>query len=109
MRTLLLNPWMAPHKIISWERAVVLVVLGKVDVLEEYDEEIRSRSFALRTPAVVRLKKAGRTAKQVVRFSRINVYTRDGFRCQYCGEKRAMRDLNYDHVLPRVKGGQTRS
>jgi 5-methylcytosine-specific restriction endonuclease McrA len=107
MRTLLLNPWMAPHKIISWERAVVLVVLGKVDVLEEYDEEIRSRSFALRTPAVVRLKKAGRTMKHVVRFSRINVYTRDGFRCQYCGEKKAMRDLNYDHVLPRVKGGQT--
>jgi len=98
---------MAPHKIISWERAVVLVVLGKVDVLAEYEEEIRSRTFALRTPAVVRLKKGGTTTKQVVRFSRINVYTRDGFRCQYCGEKKSMRDLNYDHVLPRVKGGQT--
>ncbi|HEY8086191.1 MAG TPA: HNH endonuclease [Polyangiaceae bacterium] len=107
MRTLLLNPWMAPHKIISWERAVVLVVLGKVDVIEEYDEEIRSRSFSLRTPAVVRLKKGGATTKQVVRFSRINVYTRDGFRCQYCGERKAMRDLNYDHVIPRVRGGKT--
>src|ERR1700733_13585728 len=107
MRTLLLNPWMAPHKIISWERAVVLVVLGKVDVIEEYDEEIRSRHLALRTPAVVRLKKARSTTKQVVRFSRINVYMRDGFRCQYCGERKSMRDLNYDHVTPRVKGGQT--
>jgi 5-methylcytosine-specific restriction endonuclease McrA len=107
MRTLLLNPWMAPHKIISWERAVVLVVLGKVDVIEEYDEEIRSRSFSLRAPAVVRLKKARSTTKQVVRFSRINVYTRDGFRCQYCGQQKPMRDLNYDHVLPRVKGGKT--
>ena len=107
MRTLLLNSWMAPHKIISWQRAVVLVVLGKVDVLEEYDEEIRSRSFALRTPAVVRLKRGGTTQKQAVRFSRINVYTRDGFRCQYCGEKKTMRDLNYDHVIPRVKGGRT--
>src|SRR5262245_60919888 len=107
MRTLLLNPWMAPHKIISWERAVVLVVLGKVDVIEEYDEEIRSLTFALRTPAVVRLKKGGTAPKQAVRFSRINVYTRDGFRCQYCGEKKSMRDLNYDHVIPRVKGGQT--
>jgi 5-methylcytosine-specific restriction endonuclease McrA len=107
MRTLLLNPWMAPHKIISWERAVVLVVLGKVDVIEEYDEEIRSRYLALRAPAVVRLKKARSTTKQVVRFSRINVYTRDGFLCQYCGEKKSMRDLNYDHVTPRVKGGKT--
>ena len=107
MRTLLLNSWMAPHKIISWERAVVLVVLGKVEVLEEYDEEIRSRNFALRTPAVVRLKKGGAATKHVVRFSRINVYTRDGFRCQYCGERKPMRDLNYDHVIPRVRGGKT--
>ena len=107
MRTLLLNSWMAPHKIISWERAVVLVVLGKVDVIEEYEEEIRSRSLSLRTPAVIRLKKGGTGHKRAVRFSRINVYTRDGFRCQYCGEKKAMRDLNYDHVVPRVKGGRT--
>src|ERR1700733_7211316 len=107
MRTLLLTPWMAPHKIISWERAVVLLVLDKVDVLEQYDEEIRSRSFALRPPAVVRLKKAGALTKHAVRFSRINVYTRDGFRCQYCGERKEMRDLNYDHVVPRVRGGHT--
>lgn len=106
MRTLLLTPWMAPHRVISWERSVVLVVLGKVDVLEEYDEVIRSQSYTLRTPAVVRLKKAG-AGKQAVRFSRINVYTRDGFRCQYCGEKKAMRDLNYDHVVARVRGGRT--
>lgn len=107
MRTLLLNPWMAPHKIISWERAVVLVVLNKVDVIEQYDEEIRAQHFALRAPAVVRLKKARGTVKQVVRFSRINVYTRDDFRCQYCGEKKTMRELNYDHVIPRVRGGKT--
>jgi 5-methylcytosine-specific restriction endonuclease McrA len=107
MRTLLLTPWMAPHKIISWERAVVLLVLDKIDVLEEYDEPIRSPSRTLRTPAVVRLRKAGAVRKHVVRFSRINVYTRDGFRCQYCGERKEMRDLNYDHVVPRVRGGRT--
>ncbi len=107
MRTLLLTPWMAPHRVIPWERSVVLVVLGKVDVLEEYDEEIRSQSLALRTPAVVRLKKGRASTKDGVRFSRINVYTRDGFRCQYCGEKKAMRELNYDHVVARVRGGKT--
>jgi 5-methylcytosine-specific restriction endonuclease McrA len=104
--TLLLTPWMAPHRVIAWERAVVLVVLGKVDVLEEYEEEIRAPSLELRMPAVVRLKKGG-AVKQGVRFSRINVYTRDGFRCQYCGERKTMRHLNYDHVVPRVRGGKT--
>jgi 5-methylcytosine-specific restriction endonuclease McrA len=107
MRTLLLTPWMAPHKIISWERAVVLLVLDKIDVLEEYDEEIRSPSRTLRTPAVARLKKTGAARKHGVRFSRINVYTRDGFRCQYCGERKEMRHLNCDHVVPRVRGGHT--
>jgi len=105
MRTLLLLPWMAPHKIISWQRAVVLVVLGKAEVLEEYDEALGRVSF--KTPAVVRLTKGGLAQKQSVRFSRINVYTRDGFRCQYCGVKKEMHELNYDHVLPRVRGGRT--
>jgi 5-methylcytosine-specific restriction endonuclease McrA len=107
MRTLLLNRWMSPHKIISWERAIVLVVLGKVDVIEEYDEEIRSRHWALRAPAVVRLRRGGTVTRQVVRFGRVNVYTRDGFRCQYCGERKSERDLNYDHVIPRARGGKT--
>ena len=105
--TLLLNAWLLPQRIIPWHEAITLSYLGKVDVLEEYDEEIRSRSFALRTPAVVRLKRVGRTTKQAVRFSRINVYTRDNFRCQYCGERKGMRELNYDHVIPRVRGGPT--
>ena len=34
MRTLLLNPWMAPHKIISWERAVVLAAYQRFLVEE---------------------------------------------------------------------------
>ena len=106
-RTLMLTPWMAPYRVISWERAIVLLYLGKVEVLEEYDERIRAPSITLRTPAVVRLTKARVSSKNKVRFSRMNVFLRDGFRCQYCGEKKAMDELNYDHVLPRVRGGKT--
>ena len=107
-RTLLLTPWMSPHRIVSWERGVVLVYLGKAEVVAEYENEIiRSRSLAIKMPAVVRLVRGRVSTKQTVRFSRVNVFTRDGFRCQYCGEKRAMHDLNYDHVIPRVRGGKT--
>jgi 5-methylcytosine-specific restriction endonuclease McrA len=105
MRTLLLLPWMTPHKIISWQRAVVLVVLGKAEILEQYDEPLGRVDF--KTPCVVRLTKAHVMQKQAVRFSRVNVFTRDGFRCQYCGTKKEMRQLNYDHVVPRVRGGKT--
>ncbi len=55
--TLLLTPWMMPHKIISWQVAVTMSFLGKVEVIEEYDEEISSPSLSIRAPAVVRLKR----------------------------------------------------
>ena len=106
-QTLLLTPWMMPHKIIPWQTAVTMSFLGKVEVLEEYDEDIRSPNLQMKAPAVVRLKRPIGGMKRGVKFSRINVFARDEFRCQYCGTKRAIHELNYDHVLPRVQGGKT--
>jgi 5-methylcytosine-specific restriction endonuclease McrA len=98
---------MAPHKIVPWQTAVVMSYLGKVEVVEEYDEDIVAPSLTIKTPAVVRLKKAMGGAKRAVKFSRLNVFTRDDFRCQYCGVKKPPRELSYDHVVPRVQGGKT--
>ena len=106
-QTLLLTPWMMPHKIISWQTAITMSFLGKVEVLEEYDEDIKSPTFAMKAPSVVRLKRPIGGMKRGVKFSRINVFARDDFRCQYCGAKRTIGDLNYDHVVPRVQGGKT--
>lgn len=106
-RTLLLTPWMAPLKVISWQMAVRLQYQDKVNVLEVYEEEISSPSVTWHVPAVVQLKKPLDSMKRGVKFSRINVFTRDGFRCQYCGTRKGMRELNYDHVIPRIKGGPT--
>ena len=107
MQTLMLTPWMAPHKIITWQRAVVLAYIGKVEVIETWDAELRGPSTSMLAPAVVRLKKGSVSTKSSVRFSRVNVFTRDKFRCQYCGEKKTLKQLNYDHVIPRVQGGKT--
>jgi 5-methylcytosine-specific restriction endonuclease McrA len=105
--TLMLTQWMAPHRVISWQRAIVLLCLGKVEVLEEYDDTIVAPSITLQTPAVVRLTKGKVSTTRKVRFSRVNVFTRDGFRCQYCGVRKPMDGLNYDHVVPRVRAGKT--
>lgn len=107
MQTLVLTQSWQPHKIIPWQRAVCLLFAGKVEVVEEYDEEIRSVTLTLRMPAVVRLLRTFRGPLRAVKFSRINVLTRDGFRCQYCGKRMPMHELNYDHVIPRVQGGRT--
>jgi 5-methylcytosine-specific restriction endonuclease McrA len=106
-RTLILNAWMSPHSIATWQQAICLLVTGKVDVLEEYEAEVSSPSVTIRIPAVARLRKELSTHKKGVKFSRVNVLARDGFRCCYCGHKKSARELNYDHVLPRDKGGRT--
>jgi len=105
--TLVLNPYMAPHRICTWFDGICLIVKGSVDVLEEYEETVSSPSVTMQIPAVVRLIRPVATHKKGVKFSRINVFTRDHFTCQYCGTKKGMKDLNYDHVTPRVKGGKT--
>jgi 5-methylcytosine-specific restriction endonuclease McrA len=104
---LVLTPWMHPHQAVSWQEAVTLVYLKKGDVVEEYDAVISSPSVTIKVPAVVRLKRMLARVKTDVKFSRVNVYTRDGFRCQYCGLQRTMKHLNYDHVVPRSLGGRT--
>jgi 5-methylcytosine-specific restriction endonuclease McrA len=40
-------------------------------------------------------------------FTRFNVFLRDAFHCQYCGDRRPTPDLTFDHVIPRSRGGRT--
>ncbi len=114
--TLVLTPWRTPHRWAPWQHVMVELMNGKVEILEEYPEVIyppASNGSSVipgwmgQIPAVVRLLKPVSRNKKNVKFSRINVFTRDNFTCQYCGAKKAMKDLNYDHVVPRIKGGKT--
>jgi len=104
---LLLNITYEPLRIINWKKAITLLLLGKVEVLEEYGREIRSVSFTIRLPSVVRLLRMVKRPKAPVKFSRQNIYARDKYRCQYCGQKFPSDELTYDHVIPRSRGGKT--
>lgn len=107
-QTLILTPWMAPHRIVPWQIAMVDICNSKIVVLEEYDEVLCEHAGStIMMPAVARLTKPVGHVKKGVKFSRINVMTRDDFTCCYCGCRKPMRDLNYDHVIPRRLGGRT--
>lgn len=106
-RTLLLSQGYEPISIISWQKAICLLTLGKVEVIETYERDIRSVQLVLKMPAVVRLVRAIRRYPRQVKFSRQNVLARDRWRCQYCSEKRPSHELTYDHVIPRSQGGRT--
>lgn len=106
--TLLLNASYEPLSVISWKRAMSLFFLEKVEVLEEYDDQaVHSVSQCFKVPAVVRLYKYVKRRYMGVKFSRQNIYARDGYQCQYCGSKPPLMDLSFDHVYPRSRGGKT--
>ncbi len=105
--TLLLTPWMAPTRVISWQRAIVLTFLGKVEVVAEYEAVVHSPSTTLRIPAVVRQRRATSHRAKGPSFSRNNICLRDNFTCQYCSATGDGTLLNLDHVLPKSQGGRT--
>lgn len=106
-QVLLLNITYEPLKIINWKKAINLLCLGKVEVIKEYEHEIRSVSFSLKLPSVVRLLKLIKRPKSPIKFSRQNIYSRDRYTCQYCGHRFDSEELTYDHVLPKSRGGRT--
>lgn len=105
--TLVLDLGYLPHRVVSWQRAICMILQSKAELIEEYDETVYEGStLILKMPSVIRLLQQVRR-KKAIRFSRMNVLTRDNWRCQYCGEKGRTRELNYDHVVPRSQGGKT--
>lgn len=105
-RTLLLDNTFFPVKIISWQRAMVLLLTGRAEAVLEYqDIEIRSVNFSINLPKILRLYTKHRSSKNV-RFSRHNVFARDNYTCQYCYEKFRPDALTIDHVTPVSKGGK---
>ena len=110
MDTLVLNATYEPLKVVSWQRAVTLMYAGKVEVLATHDREIRAVTFSFKMPAVVRLwrfvKRQKRDAEHVP-FCRANIYARDGYTCQYCGNADLpLEELTFDHVRPVAQGGK---
>ncbi len=105
-RTLILNSWYLPVKVVHWQAAVNMRYKGTVDVVVEYSDTVSSPSVTWFVPAVVRLRRPT-GSKKAVKFSRVNVYTRDHYTCQYCGQRFPARALSYDHVVPRSAGGKT--
>ena len=106
METLVLNARWQPVARIPWQRAITLLFLGKVQVVEEYeDKTIRSVTFEVKMPSVVRFLRMLKHRKPVIRFSRENVFARDHGQCQYCGKAVSRAEATYDHVTPRSQGG----
>jgi len=105
--TLLLAATYEPIDVISWQDAIRLLSLGKIEIIEEYEKELHSTYLIIKMPAVVRLLSMFKKKKKKVKFSRAKIYARDRYKCQYCGKSGKMDDFTFDHVVPRSQGGRT--
>lgn len=95
-----------PLSLWTWKNAVTALMMNRVNLVETYERVVHSPSIAIRVPSVVALKRYvsfnGRPA-----FTRFNIYLRDNFKCQYCGDPFPTGELTFDHVMPRSRGGLT--
>jgi len=86
---------------------MILLFTGRAEVVTEYSDKIINsvtQSFFL--PKILRLNNRHKTNNKV-KFTRLNVYHRDDFTCQYCDSKYPVNNLTFDHVIPQSKGGST--
>jgi 5-methylcytosine-specific restriction endonuclease McrA len=122
---LVLNRHYQPIHVTNAKRAFSVLYLGVARVIDrefktfDFDswaqlsdemasgDTIKTVNRAIRIPRVIVLQLYDRIPKTKVRFSRHNIYMRDGNTCQYCGQELPRSELNLDHVVPRAQGGRT--
>ena len=101
---LILNQNYQPLNICNTKRALVLLDLGKAELMQDAVGHINTVSKAFKLPSIIRLYRMVKIPIDVRRLSRIGVFVRDNHTCQYCGTY--SKTLTLDHVIPRSKGGQ---
>ena len=103
MRTLVLNAGYEPLGVVSFKRALILVLNEKATVLAGSQERaVHSAKKTLALPSVILLSRYVRVpTTRKIPVTRRGVLRRDAWRCAYC-QKPAN---TIDHVQPKSRGG----
>jgi len=102
---LVLNQSYEPLNLCRVRRAVVLVYRGKAEMLENGSGFIHSADSIFPLPSVIRLAYMIRRPRpKQKKLTRLEIFSRDHFACQYCGKE--SHQLTLDHVIPRYQGGK---
>jgi 5-methylcytosine-specific restriction endonuclease McrA len=101
---LVLNQNYEPLNICRVRRAIVLLYRDKAEMLENGSGFVQSASHTFPVPSVIRLACLIKRPWLRPKLTRVEVFNRDRYTCQYCSKK--IRQLTLDHVIPRYHGGQ---
>jgi 5-methylcytosine-specific restriction endonuclease McrA len=108
---LLLNADFTPLKIISWQKAIVWSLKFNndhsyaIEIIKYYaDKYIRGTGDkTYPVPSVAKTMKYFNIYNRSLKFSRKNLFLRDNYTCQYCGNKLPEQHLTYDHIIPKSR------
>ena len=100
-QVLVLNASYEPLNITTWRRAMVMMIKGKAESLEQ--DTTREIRRGTHLPTVIRLRQYVHVPFRQLPLTRRNLYQRDHQTCQYCGARD--QPLSVDHVVPRSRGG----
>ena len=100
---LVLNLNYVPINVCSVRRAVVMVGKGKAELLENHHGRLHTIDSSIEAPSIIRLVYLVKRPFLPRKLSRKEIFLRDRFTCQYCGQK--AQDLTLDHVIPRRQNG----
>ena len=101
---LVLNQNYEPLNICRARRAIVLLYHGKAEILENGSGFIHSANDIFLLPSVIRLAYMIKRPRHERKLTRLEVFNRDQYTCQYCSKE--TRQLTLDHVIPRYRGGE---
>jgi 5-methylcytosine-specific restriction endonuclease McrA len=107
-QVLVLNVTYEPLSVVSVQRAIVLLLKEKAELIEAAEARLRAENFTIPQPLVIRLVYYVKIPRLVsLPVSRRTVLARDNYTCQYCNTAPPRHLLTLDHVLPRSRGGRT--
>lgn len=103
MRTLVLNAGFEPLAVVSFRRALMLVLNNKATVIKaDADNPVVAAAGAFERPSVILLQRYVKVShSRRVPVTRRGVLRRDAHKCAYCSAPAN----TIDHVLPRSRGG----
>jgi hypothetical protein len=107
-KCLLLNADYTPLKLISWQKAIVWSLRYSnnyscsIEIIQYYkDKFIQGTNKQYPVPLIAKTFKYFNIYNRSLKFSRHNLFLRDGYTCQYCGQNFNYNELTYDHIIPK--------
>lgn len=114
-RTLLLNNDLSPLNFITCERAFLLILKGRAEIVTNMDgdlsvwcgEFLSTVDKKFDVVATIKLNDYVKRKIRPPRFRKRVLFNRDNWKCQYCEIALTDENATMDHIVPSSRGGKT--